>query len=313
MRNLFPIVGLLLLLSSCIPVQTNPLPQETVFDNAAQSGTVPFDDFETYFEASGRTGGAPVLMLHGIGGGSSLFQYRRNAPALARAGYRAYAIDLLGFGRSSRPATRVTQDLHVAQIADFIETTIQEPTIIIANGLSAAYSIRLAATRPELIEALVLIGPTGYRRLNREQDNARIRAFERFSGALGEFLYQVLLADNWQEFFLLDAYASRDSLTPEVRAEFDRQLRVENAKWIILSFISGNLDQDVRPFWPEVTQPTLLLWGEDATTTPPGDAEDFLQARPEVTFITIPGAKLLPNEDQADMFNEVVLEFLESR
>lgn len=301
------------LLSACIPVETHPLSQDAVFDNAAARGAVPFGDLETYYEVSGRINGAPVLMLHGIGGGSSLFQYRQTAPALARAGYRAYAIDLLGFGRSSRPATRVTQDLHVGQIADFIETTIQRPTIIIANGLSAAYSIRLAATRPELVEALVLIGPTGYRRLNREQDDTRIRAFERFSGALGEFLYQVLLADNWQEFFLLDAYASRDSLTPEVRAEFDRQLRVENAKWIILSFISGNLDQDVRPFWPEVTQPTLLLWGEDATTTPPGDAEDFLQARPEVTFITIPGAKLLPNEDQADMFNEVVLEFLENR
>jgi pimeloyl-ACP methyl ester carboxylesterase len=313
MRNLLPIVGLIIVLSSCIPVQTNPLPQESVFDNGVQSGTAPFADFETYFEAMGRTDGAPVLMLHGIGGGSSLFQYRRNAPALARAGYRAFAIDLLGFGRSSRPATRVTQDLHVAQIADFIETTIQEPPIIIANGLSAAYSIRLAATRPELVEALVLIGPTGYRRLNREQDEARIRAFERFSGTLGEFLYQVLLADNWQEFFLLDAYASRDSLTPEVRSEFDRQLRVENAKWIVLSFISGNLDQDVRPFWPQVTQPTLIIWGEDATTTPPGDAEDFLQARPEVTLITISDAKLLPNEDQADMFNEVVLEFLSDR
>lgn len=47
-------------------------------------------------------------MVHGIGGGSSLFQYRRNAPQVADAGYRVYALDLLGFGRSSRPERRTT-------------------------------------------------------------------------------------------------------------------------------------------------------------------------------------------------------------
>lgn len=298
-----------LLLTACIPTTT--LPDLSTLPNARRTGIVPFETYQTYFEIAGREGGQPVLMVHGIGGGSSLFQYRKNSEAFAREGYEVYALDLLGFGRSSRPATRVTQNDHIAQLRSFIENTIGEPAVIVANGLSAAYSIRLAAESPEWVEALVLIGPTGYERLDRPQTEARVRAFNTLSGFLGNLLYGILIADNWQRFFLLDAYAGPESLTPEVVSEFDRQIRVPNAKWIILSFVSGNLDQDVSEYWPEVKQPSLVVWGAQAETTPVEDADKFLEARPDVPLEIIDGAKLLPNEDQPEVFNETVVEFLE--
>lgn len=303
---------LALLVSACVPVPTVELANEATLANSRETGTVAFGEFGTYFEHSGFVTGQPVLMVHGVGGGSSLFQYRKNSAALARRGYDVFALDLLGFGRSSRPAIRYTQDLHVAQLETFIETEIRRPTVLVANGLSAAYSIRLAAERPDLVTALVLTGPTGYENLARPQNEERLSGFDRFTGGLGELVYQVLLADNIQELFLLDAYAREESLTPEVLREFDQQLRVENAKWVILSFITGNLDQAVSELWPATQQPALIIWGQQAETTPVENAQTFLAARPEVELVTLDGAKLVPNEDQADMFNEVVLEFLSS-
>ena len=299
-------------LSACVPVATEPLPPETVLEGpgVAETEAVPFGEYQTYYERRGWPGRQPVLMIHGIGGGSSLFQYRKNTAAIALQGYDVYALDLLGFGRSSRPALRYTQELHVAQIEAFLAEVIRRPTVIVANGLSAAYSVRLAAERPDLVAGLVLVAPTGYESLAREQTEARIRAFERISGVPGETLYQVLLADNIQDIFLLDAYAGEGSLTPEVKAEFDQQLRVENAKWVILSFITGNLDQDVSNLWPGLEQPAVILWGEDATQTPISEAEPFLAARPEVDLIVFEGVKLLPNEDTPERFNKAVLSFL---
>jgi pimeloyl-ACP methyl ester carboxylesterase len=52
----------------------------------------------------------PMVMVHGIGRGSSVLQYRLNAQAVAAAGHRVYVLDLLRFGRSSQPAQRITQD-----------------------------------------------------------------------------------------------------------------------------------------------------------------------------------------------------------
>src|SRR6516225_7257032 len=54
-----------------------------------------------YVEA-GPSGGDPVLLLHGEPSWS--FLYRTVMPMLAAAGYRAIAADLIGFGRSDKPA-----------------------------------------------------------------------------------------------------------------------------------------------------------------------------------------------------------------
>lgn len=285
--------------------------EPTIIPNA-EASYVAFQEYQTYYERIGRKGNTPILMIHGIGGGSSLFQYRLNAPYFAQQGYNVYAIDLLGFGRSSRPAIRYTQDLHRAQIEAFIEDVIGQPAIVIANGLSAAQTIRLSTERPALISSLVLITPTGYTELARPQNEARIRQFNNLSGVLGDILYSIAIADNWQKFFLLDAYASEASLTPEVLKIYDDYLKVENAKWVVLSFISGNLDQNVSDYWPLVTQPTQIVWGQLEGFTDASEVNRFLEARAEVVYTPIEGARLLPNEDRTEEFNQKVLAFLQT-
>jgi pimeloyl-ACP methyl ester carboxylesterase len=304
------LVFLVVLLTACLP--SLQVQKEFSIIKNAQTGYVVFGEYQTYYERIGRELSPPVLMVHGIGGGSSLFQYRLNVPFFAQQGYKVFAIDLLGFGRSSRPAIRYTQDLHRTQIESFLEDVIKEPAIVVANGLSAAQVIRLSTERPDLIKALVLITPTGYTELARPQNEARIRQFNTLSGVLGDILYSIAIADNWQRFFLLDAYASEESLTPEILDTYDHYLKVENAKWVVLSFITGNLDQDVSQYWPNVTQPTQIVWGQLEGFTNPQEANRFLEARNDVVYAPIEGAKLLPNEDKYEEFNQKVLEFLQS-
>jgi pimeloyl-ACP methyl ester carboxylesterase len=309
MTKLFPSILFLFLIVGCVPRITLPVDATTI--SGAEGTTVAYGDYQTYYERLGRDSGEPVLMIHGIGGGSSVFQYRFTAPAVAKAGYNVYAIDLLGFGKSSRPAIRYTQDLHVAQIVSFLETVIKQPTVIVANSLTAAYSVRIAAQRPDLVKALVLIGPTGYERLSRPQNQDRINFFNTLSGILGKVLFGVITTDNWQKYFLLDAYRDEKSFTPEVLSTYDQNLKAPNAEWVIYSFISGNLDQDVKPFWSNLTTPTLLVWGtKDGNFLRFSDSQDFLAARPDVEFLAVENVKLLPNEDDPEIFNEAAIKFL---
>ncbi|CAA9575618.1 MAG: hypothetical protein AVDCRST_MAG86-2147 [uncultured Truepera sp.] len=299
-------LAFLLLLTACTPALTQQQTAPIIPGATAQK--VAYGDYTTYYETFGE--GESVVLVHGIGGGSSMFQYRKNAAALVDAGFKVFALDLLGFGRSSRPAVRYTQDLLVGQLTEFLERVPEAPAAVVANGLSAAYAVRIAAERPELISKLVLISPTGYERLSRPQNEERVAAFRRFRGFLGGVFNTFLLDPGTQRFFLLDAYAGPRSLTEEVLASYDDNLRVENARWVIFSFVSGNLDQSVTRLWPVVTQPVLMLWGDEATTTPIGDAQDFIEARPRTTLLPIRGVKLLPNEDRPRVFNQVVTSFL---
>jgi hypothetical protein len=61
--------------------------------------------------------GRPVVLVHGFG--ASLGHYRRTIPALAEAGYKVYAVDLLGFGASDKPVLQYTIELWAQLLADF--------------------------------------------------------------------------------------------------------------------------------------------------------------------------------------------------
>src|SRR5688572_21573220 len=74
------------------------------------------DGLRVHYVDEGPADGAPIVMLHGEPSWSYL--YRKMVPVLAAAGYRALAPDLVGFGRSDKPADRreYTYARHVAWV-----------------------------------------------------------------------------------------------------------------------------------------------------------------------------------------------------
>lgn len=58
-------------LTSCVP--SFQVQKEPVIIINAQPGSVAFGEYQTYYERLGREVNPPVLMVHGIGGGSACF------------------------------------------------------------------------------------------------------------------------------------------------------------------------------------------------------------------------------------------------
>ena len=59
------------------------------------------DDYRMHYEVEGPAAGPAVVLVHGLGGRAE--DWRTLAPYLAKAGYRVYMPDLIGYGRSDRP------------------------------------------------------------------------------------------------------------------------------------------------------------------------------------------------------------------
>lgn len=59
--------------------------------------------YRLHYLAGGPVSGAPVVLLHGLGGRAE--NWRELAPHFAKAGFRVYMPDLLGYGRSPAPET----------------------------------------------------------------------------------------------------------------------------------------------------------------------------------------------------------------
>src|SRR3954469_5359360 len=111
--------------------------------------------------------GSPVLLVHGIYAGASSAEWRYTVPALAER-HTVFALDLLGFGRSDRPALRYTPSLYQALLADVMSRLVNAPCAVVATSLSAAQVIALAARDSRHMDALALIAPTGMAQLRSE-------------------------------------------------------------------------------------------------------------------------------------------------
>jgi pimeloyl-ACP methyl ester carboxylesterase len=102
----------------------------------------------------------PIVLVHGLGIAAE--SMRALGGELAGRGYRVYAPDLPGFGGSA--AHKPPRALSVPQLADALAawmlTAGVKRAAIVGNSIGAQIAADLAARRPELVPALVLLGPT---------------------------------------------------------------------------------------------------------------------------------------------------------
>ncbi|WP_067828284.1 alpha/beta fold hydrolase [Actinomadura kijaniata] len=101
--------------------------------------------------------GPLVLLVHGFP--ESWYSWRHQLPALAAAGYRAVAIDVRGYGRSSKP---VAADAY--RMVDLVEDNVsvvralgEESAVVVGHDWGATIAADSALLRPEVFRAVGLL------------------------------------------------------------------------------------------------------------------------------------------------------------
>lgn len=137
------------------------------------------DRLRIHYLDEGSPDGTPVLLMHGEPSWSYL--YRTMIPIIVAAGLRAVAPDLVGFGRSDKPAQRAdyTYQRHVDWMRSLLDQLDLAPLTLVAQDWGGLIGLRLVADRPDRFARVVAANtflPTG----DRDPGDA-FRAWQRFS------------------------------------------------------------------------------------------------------------------------------------
>jgi haloalkane dehalogenase len=140
------------------------------------------DTLRVHYVDEGPRDGAVVLLLHGEPSWSYL--YRHMIPVLVDAGLRCVAPDLVGFGRSDKPADRT--DYTYARHVEWMRAALLDPSGLRLDGITVVgqdwgglIGLRLVAEHPDRFARVVAANtflPTGDR-----DPGAAFLAWQQFS------------------------------------------------------------------------------------------------------------------------------------
>jgi abhydrolase domain-containing protein 6 len=216
------------------------------------------------------------------------------AAALATS-HRVFAIDMLGFGESSKTGDDLSMPVQAAAIKALLDSHKIAKANLIGNSVGGWVATTFAATYPDAVGKLFIIDAAGFKAM--------------FEGA-PPVNFDPNDAQEMQKLidFTINGPVAR---TPGIaQAAFDAYIargeKAIAATWGKSLFISPRLEE----LFPKVKAPTLVLWGADDKLFPAVLCDVFAAQIAGATSQKLPGAGHFAQIDQPEATVAAISAFL---
>src|SRR5205809_6110950 len=113
--------------------------------------------FKLHYLEAGR--GAPVVLLHGLGGDGS--RWAPNIDPLAKD-FHVFALDQIGFGESDKPLANYHTGMLAEFLVGFLKAVGVQKASLFGNSKGAGVALYTASKFPQAVERIVLADGRGY-------------------------------------------------------------------------------------------------------------------------------------------------------
>lgn len=265
--------------------------------------------------------GQPLLLIHGFG--ATHAHWRKNIPVLAAQGYRVYAIDLLGFGASEKPALNYSLELWQEIIRDFWQDLIQQPMVVVGNSIGALLSLMVLAQYPDITVGGILLNVAGGLNHRSDELNWPLRTVMGFftgvvqNPALGPFLFNQVRQKKRIRNTLKQVYGNPEAVTEELVEIIYEPTCDPKAQKVFASILGAPPGPRVSELLPRIQQPLLVLWGEADPWTPIQGSRIFQEwagglQTPTLQVVPIPETGHCPHDERPDVVNPLMIKWLET-
>ncbi|AMW30184.1 alpha/beta fold hydrolase [Arthrospira platensis] len=263
--------------------------------------------------------GQPLILVHGFG--ASIGHWRQNIPVLAAGGYRVFALDLLGFGASGKPAVDYTLDLWEELLRDFWSEQVGEPAVFVGNSIGALLSLMVAVNYPDICRGAVLLNCAGGLNHRPEELNFPLRVvmgtFTKLvaSPAIGPLVFNQVRQKHRIRNTLRQVYGNREAITDELVDLLYEPSNDVGAQQVFASILSAPPGSRPSELLPKLQRPLLVIWGENDPWTPIKGADiyrDLATTGASVEFVSIPETGHCPHDERPTVVNPLILNWLDN-
>jgi haloalkane dehalogenase len=228
--------------------------------------------------------------------------------------YRVSAPDLLGWGASDHPDRAYSTEDYLQVIWEFIDQRCQHPPVVVASSLTAAMMVRVANQHPDQIRGLILVAPTGLNDFGADSSQSIVNQIVQLPW-VDKAIYAggIATAEGIRLFLAQRQFADADKISEEMVQAYLLSAQQPNADVAALAFVRGDLNFDLAEYLPQLTTPTVILWGENAqfTDVDTGRRLAALNSAAILKFETLPGIGLTPHLEQPNVTIGLLQSFLQ--
>lgn len=256
----------------------------------------------THVLAAGK--GETIVFVHGGGAGADAWgNWKDVLPRFAAEGYRAVAMDMVGFGESEKPDPAEFEYTSQARI-DHLAATIQalgtEKVSLVGNSMGGATSLGVCMQRPELVNKLVLLGSAGRHRPVRQSQE--LQSVLHYTPGRDQ-MRKIVQALTFEDFEIDDAlidYRLKVSQSPGTMAAYAATM-----KWVGEHGMFYTDDELSR-----IPHKTFVIHGKNDRMVPLEDSLDICKLIKNAGMYVIPNCGHWAMIEHPDAFCSATFDFL---
>lgn len=247
--------------------------------------------------------GPPVVLIHGFA--SALDTWRGVMKQLVEDHHRVLAMDLKGFGWSSRPPGDYSPQAEAQLVLALMDQRNIKTAAIVGHSWGSSVALALALAAPERVTKIALYDAWVY-----EDQLPTTFLWARASG-VGEVLFDLFYAERPDEKIARAFYDPRKYVSEKFVEEVEKALDRPGTTAAALAAVRGQRFTDIEKSYHELEQPVLLLWGREDEVTLMTYGERLARDLPHAHLLVYPHCGHFPMIEAAGTSTDDLVKFLD--
>ncbi|MBA2440172.1 MAG: alpha/beta hydrolase [Thermoleophilaceae bacterium] len=285
---------------------TDP-PDWRTIDWAAHLNRMEIDGTSVNYVDIGERGEhRPIMFIHGLSG--QWQNWLENIPRFAQE-RRVVAMDLPGFGTSEMPDEKLSIELYGNVVAEMCRRLDLSPAVVVGNSMGGFVAAEAAIRVPDVVERLMLLSSAGVSQMDIARRPLMVAAKVAGFLATANVPQMRWVARRPVPRHCVMGVICRHPSGIKPDAMYEALMKGADKPGFEAA-LRATIEYDFRERIPQISCPTLVVWGEKDMIIPVKDADAFVSMIEGARKIIMEDTGHLPMFERPRTFNEVLNDFL---